>query len=42
MNKKVVSAWVPSHVGIKRNEKTDKLAKQALYFNVLNLSPIQT
>ena len=37
MNKKVVLAWVPSHVGIKGNEKEDELAKQALNFNVLDL-----
>ena len=37
MNKKVVLAWVLSHVGIKDNEKGDKLAKQALNFNVLDL-----
>ena len=30
MNKKVVLAWVPSHVDIKGNEKADELAKQAL------------
>ena len=37
MNKKVVLAWVPSHVGINCNEKADELAKQALNFNVLDL-----
>ena len=37
MNKKVVLAWVLSHVGIKGNEKADELAKQALNFNVLDL-----
>ena len=37
MNKKVVLTWVPSHIGIKGNEKVDELAKQALNFNVLNL-----
>ena len=36
MNKKVVLAWVPSHIGIKGNEKADELAKQALNFNVLD------
>ena len=37
VNTKVVLAWVQSHVGIKDNEKADELAKQALYFNVLDL-----
>ena len=37
VNKKVVVAWVPSHIGIKGNEKADELAKQALNFNVLDL-----
>ena len=37
MNKKVVLAWVPSHVGIKGNGKADELAKQALNFNVLDM-----
>ena len=37
VNKNVVLAWVPSHVGIKSNEKADELAKQALNFNVLDL-----
>ena len=37
MNKKVVLAWVPSHVGIKGNGKADELDKQALNFNALDL-----
>ena len=37
MNKKVVLAWVPSHIGIKGNEKADELANKALNFNVLDL-----
>ena len=37
VNKKVVLAWVPSHVGIRGNGKADELAKQALKFNVLDL-----
>ena len=37
VNKKVVLAWVPSHGGMKGNEKADELAKQALKFNVLAL-----
>ena len=37
VNKKVVLAWVPSHVGIKGNEKADELVKKALNFNVLDL-----
>ena len=36
VNKKVVIAWVPSHLGIRGNEKADELAKQALNFNVLD------
>ena len=37
MNKKFVLAWVPSHIGIKTNEKADEFAKQVLNFNVLDL-----
>ena len=37
MNKKIVLAWVSSHVGTKGYEKADELAKQALNFNVLDL-----
>ena len=37
VNKKVVLAWVPSHVRMQGNEKADELAKQALNFNVLDL-----
>ena len=37
MNKKVVLAWVPSHIDINCNEKADELAKQALTFMVLDL-----
>ena len=42
MNKKVVIAWVPSHIGIKGNGKADKFAKQALNFNVLDLKVLFT
>ena len=37
VNEKVVLSWVPSHTGIKGNEKADERAKQVLNFNVLNL-----
>ena len=37
VNKKVILAWVPSHIGIRGNEKADDLAKQALNFNVFDL-----
>ena len=32
VNKKIVLAWVPSHVGMMVNEKADELAKQELNF----------
>ena len=41
MNKKIVLAWVPSHVGIKGSKKADDLAKLALNFNLLDFeSPL--
>ena len=42
MNKKVVLACVPSHLGIRGNEKAGELAKQALNFNVLDLKVTYT
>jgi len=35
--KSVAFAWVPSHVGIRGNEKVDTLAKEALDLNVTNV-----
>ena len=37
LQKSVVLAWVPSHVGIQGNEKVDALAKEALQMEVTNL-----
>ena len=37
VNKKVVLTWVLNHIVIRGTEKADKLAKQALQFNVFDL-----
>ena len=42
VNKEVVLASVPIHVGIKHNDKVDELSKQALNFNVLDLKVTYT
>jgi len=35
--KSIVLAWIPSHIGIKGNDKADALAKDALNMNVTNI-----
>ena len=37
MQKWIVLAWIPSRVGIPRNERADTLAKEALNMNVKDL-----
>jgi len=37
VGKSIVLAWIPSHVGIRGNEKVDALAKDALNLNITNM-----
>ena len=36
-NNSIVLTWVPSHIGIQRNERTDKAAKKGLQTHISNI-----